>query len=295
MYKPYDLLENVLIDIEVGIREGINAYNLAEKYKLSERHLRRLFQFAFKQSIAGYIRSRKLTASLDDILKTDKKIINIAFVYGFDYEQSFIRAFKGEFGITPGDLRKYGQIIKVKPPLFLFNENNIDGGVFFGPDIVMVPQFHIVGKNHNISLQESVTKVPQVGKYFLVNERTKINNTVNPDVYIGLTYNKNHETLYADYLPSVQVKDIKNIPQGFSQFTFESCLCARFRYIGQHHYYDLNSDIVSAMLDSIWKFAFDEKEKYALSVEKVHFERIDTSLYDGTYCQLEWFTPVIEK
>jgi hypothetical protein len=29
--------------------------------------------------------------------------------------------------------------------------------------------------------------------------------------------------------------------------------------------------------------------------KKVYFEKIDTGLYDGTYCQMEWFSPVVEK
>ena len=63
--KPFDLLENVLIDIEKGIRTGINSDILAEKYELSERHLRRLFRFAFNQPVSGYMRSRKLMARLE--------------------------------------------------------------------------------------------------------------------------------------------------------------------------------------------------------------------------------------
>jgi len=78
MLRPYDLFENVLIDIEKGIRKDINTYILAEKYALSEGRLRGLFKFAFKQTLAGYIRSRKLTASLDDLLKTDSNLLDIA-------------------------------------------------------------------------------------------------------------------------------------------------------------------------------------------------------------------------
>jgi len=72
-------------------------------------------------------------------------------------------------------------------------------------------------------------------------------------------------------------------------------MCARFRYIGQHHYYDLNSEVAKKMYFAIWKYNNDENAKYKLSVEEVHFERIDTKQYDGNYCQMEWFTPVIEK
>jgi len=47
-----------------------------------------------------------LATSLDDLLKTDSKLFVIAFIYGFGYEQTYIRAFKREYGITPGYLRK---------------------------------------------------------------------------------------------------------------------------------------------------------------------------------------------
>ena len=111
MLRPYNLLENVMIDIEEGIGKGIYSGILAERYALSERHLRRLFRFAFKQPMAGYIRSRKLFASLDDLLKTDSNILDIALKYGFCYEQSYINAFKREFGMTPGSFRKLGHIV----------------------------------------------------------------------------------------------------------------------------------------------------------------------------------------
>jgi AraC family transcriptional regulator len=112
MLRQYDLLENVLIDIEKGVKEGINLNTLAEKYALSERHLRRLFKFAFKQTLAGYIRSRKLVISLDDLLKTNSTLFDIALEYGFEYEQSYRRAFKHEFGITPGEYRKARNIVE---------------------------------------------------------------------------------------------------------------------------------------------------------------------------------------
>jgi len=119
MLSKDNLLENILIDIENNIREIINTKSLAEKYTLSERHLRRLFHVYFNQSIADYIRSRKLAASLDYLLKTDLNILDIALEYGFDYERSYRRAFKHEFGITPGDFRKTRYAIKIKPPLYL--------------------------------------------------------------------------------------------------------------------------------------------------------------------------------
>ena len=144
--KPYPLLENILLDIEEGIKENIDAFTLSKRYNLSEIHLRRLFSFAFNRPISGYIRSRTLSESLNDLLHTDKKIIDIALEYGFGYENSYSRSFRREFGISPDNLRKSGQIVKIQPPLHLFDENKIDDNVSFGPEFVIVPQFHTISE-----------------------------------------------------------------------------------------------------------------------------------------------------
>jgi len=294
MLKPYDLLENILFDIENGIKNNINAYILSKKYDFSEGHLRRLFSFAFKQSIAAYIRSRTLAASLNDILETNTNILDIALEYGFEYEQSYIRTFKREFGITPGDLRKTGKIIQIKPPLHLFDKKKVDNGVLFGPDFVMVPRFHIIGKSHRLSFKDLCTE-PLLSKQFLENERKQIKKTVNANVFIGLTCNINMEEGCFDYIPSVQVANLKNISYGLCGNTFETSICARFRYIGQHHYYDTNENVVSMIYNVISNFAQNEQTRYVLSNDKIYFVMIDTRLYDGTYCQIEWYTPVSEK
>jgi len=123
MARRHDLLKNVLIDIEEGIREGINADALAKKHTLSSIHLQRLFKLTFKQPLGAYIRSRRLTASLESLLGTDSKLVNIALDYGFEYEQSYLRSFKREFGVTPGIIRKTGRTVKVTPPLDLHGPN----------------------------------------------------------------------------------------------------------------------------------------------------------------------------
>jgi len=106
MLRNCNLLDNILTEINKNISEGINVNVLAKKYTLSEGHLRRLFRYSFNRAITGYIRSQRLKASMDDLLKTSSSVLDIAIKYDFDYEQSYIRAFKREFGITPGDLRK---------------------------------------------------------------------------------------------------------------------------------------------------------------------------------------------
>jgi len=293
--KPYILLENILIDIEEGIKNNIDAFTLSKKYDFSEVHLRRLFNFAFNKTISGYIRSRTLSESFNELLNTNKNILDIALEYGFGYEQSYSRSFRREFGISPNGFRKSGQILKIQPPLHLFDENKFDDNAMFGPEFVIVPQFHMIGKPHQIPFEISIKTAPNVGKLFWENERRKIKKVINPDVYIGFTHNINHEKKYSEYLPSVQVRNLSDIPRGLSGVTFNTSMCARFRYIGQHHYYDINREIANKMYSAIQKYMNDENAKYSLLRDKIYFERVDIKKYDGNYCQMEWFTPVIEK
>jgi len=294
MLRPYDLLENILIDVEKGIRKGISVDNLAEKYKLSYRHLQRVFKFAFKQSLAGYIRSRRLAASLDDLLKTDMNILDIALDYGFCYEQSYIPSFKREFGITPGDLRKSGHILKVKPPLHLFNENKLADGLIFGPDIVMVPQFHVIGKKHKVAHRDAVVLPQALAKQFHSDDRSNIPNVINPDVLLNICSRADADAEYFYFMPSVQMKTPDFVPKGYDGFTFPTSLCARFRFINKHSE-ELNMHTADDMFHAIDNFMDSSDQKYFLERKRINIDKFDSSDNTEYYRQWEWFAPVIEK
>jgi len=141
MNSAINVLENVLYEIEDGLKFDVNTDYLADKFSISATHLRRLFKFSFGQSIGTYIRSRKMALSVYDILNTNINILDIAVEYGHEFEQSYIRAFKREYGLTPGELRKTRQIIETKPPITLLNMNGQTDNFSFGPGVLNKPQF----------------------------------------------------------------------------------------------------------------------------------------------------------
>lgn len=292
MLQPYDLLEQLLSTIEDSVTESLAISDLSKAFSISAVHLQRLFKFAYGVPLAGYIRSRKLAASVEKLLKTDYHIIDIANEYGFSYEQAYIRAFKREYHITPGELRRSGAVIKVLPPLQIFPENILPNGALFGPDFVMVPGFQLIGRRSVVPFAQSVELPPQLAKNFWQEERFKIRNIAEPNVYYGLTRIREMRDGYSCYMPSVKVKDTSFIPDKMTADSFPSCMCARFRYIGRHHYFDINADVARGMYDAICAFANREGKKYKTLNDKLYFERISEEDYDGTYCRMEWFTPI---
>jgi AraC family transcriptional regulator len=295
MQKPGDLLESVLNEIEKRIKEDINADFLADNAGLSSIHLQRLFKFAFNQSLGAYIRSRKLTASLESLFNTDLKLLNIALEYGFDYEQSYLRSFKREFGVTPGIIRKTGQIVKVTPPLNLHDATLFENCILFKPEIVMVPRFHVIGREHQVPRSEAIDHVHKLIKHFWENERNKITDVSEPDVYIGLVKARDMDTDYNWYLPSIQVKTLKNIPEGFESYTLNPSLYAKFRYIGQHNYLEINQDKIINIYSTIKKFFICEYDRDYCLINGTYFVKVYGLSDDENFCQVEWFVPIKKK
>lgn len=278
--------------IEKHISEAVTIPDLSEMLSISPVHLQRLFKFAFGIPLASYIRSRKLAVGARLLTETDHRVIDIALALGFAYEQTFIRAFKQEFGITPGGLRRTGAVLKITPPLQMFPQNRLPEGALFGPDIVTVPGFRLIGRKSAVPFSQSVTVPPQLAKSFWFHDKSKIQGVLESDVYYGLTRIRDIKDGCSSYMPAVKVKRNAKVPDGLTEDVFPSCSCVRFHYIGRHHYYEINVDMARGMYDAIVEFVNKEGKKYRTLNQELYFERIDRADYDGTYCQMEWFTPI---
>lgn len=126
MSDYYDTLQKALDYIEENIKEDISLEQLSELCNYSPHHFHRIFQSIIGIPVADYIRKRKLSKAANDIITTDKNILEIAIDYGFNSNETFSRAFKKIFDITPIAYRKLGN--KAIPEDFwkvTFNESSI--------------------------------------------------------------------------------------------------------------------------------------------------------------------------
>jgi len=163
MRNSNDVLEGVLDTIENSLKDDINSDILADEFSLSSVHLQRLFKQTFNRSIGKYIRSRKLSASIKDLLYGGLNVQDIALDYGFSYEQAYILSFRREFGFTPGDLRRNRQLVKVTPPIQPFSRGSVYKDDFLVGNIIneryMDGAYFDVIKNHfNIITPENDLK-----------------------------------------------------------------------------------------------------------------------------------------
>lgn len=240
-----------------------------------------------------YARGRKLTHSLDELLHTDFRIIDIAHKYGFYHEQSYIRAFRSEFDCTPGEARESKAILRIRERVIPQSLHAFKQGVMAIPEVVMVPTFHIVGKTHTFigfDNQRDALEPNRLANSFHHEEAGRILNVLKPEVYIGHSHVLSLENNDVAYTPSVQVSDLSHIPAGLTGMTVPSHLCVRFRYIGAHHYNEISMVTARETYQTIDAF-FAEQSRYSLN-EYYFFERMEIGAYDGVYCHMEWLLPV---
>lgn len=112
MYNIYRELNKITDYIENHIFEEINISFLAHSIGLNENTFKSVFNCLTGISINKYIRLRRLSLSVTDILNGES-ITSIAYKYLYNSPSSYNRAFKTFEGITPKDLKTYNKELKL--------------------------------------------------------------------------------------------------------------------------------------------------------------------------------------
>ena len=91
--------------ISTRLFEDLRLDVLAKECGISKDHLSLLFKKSFGITIPQYIKSQRLAAS-KDMLTRGVSLSEVASTTGFSTESYFIKCFKDEFGMTPGEFIK---------------------------------------------------------------------------------------------------------------------------------------------------------------------------------------------
>ncbi|WP_337012194.1 AraC family transcriptional regulator [Pantoea sp. AS142] len=102
--------ESVIVSItewiDNNLDQRLSVDDIAEKAGYSKWYLQKLFARYHNETLARYIRKKKLNASINDLKNSRTPIISLALKYHFESQQSFTRSFKQIMGCTPSACRK---------------------------------------------------------------------------------------------------------------------------------------------------------------------------------------------
>ncbi len=149
-------LLRLITAIEQALPGQISLDDLSREAYLSKYHLHRVFRALSGVPLAEYVRRRRLTNSLEALSNSDKTILDIALDYGFSHEQSYIRAFRTLWGITPGEYRDSKPLLAATTPIsadMLISTGH--DNALITPVCVARPDIHLCGIRHFIRDDEN--------------------------------------------------------------------------------------------------------------------------------------------
>ena len=126
----WEAIQKTLNHIEERIGEDIQIEGLAEIAALSLFYYQRLFARLVKRPVREYIKLRRLARACDVLDNKTNRILDVAVEYGFGSHETFTRAFKDTYGITPAQYRgKPVGLNHFDKPDLLLNYVVVDEGV----------------------------------------------------------------------------------------------------------------------------------------------------------------------
>ena len=217
----YERVEKAIEFIENNLQYPLTLEQISCEAFLSKYHFHRIFSSIVGETIGDYIRKRRLTEASRSLIKTDKKIIEIALDFQFESQQSFSRSFKNHFGISPGQYRKNSL------PKFMFERKKITnqklkhlGEISMKPVIKEIREIKIVGMEKTTTLSTSYVDIPKLWDDFC-KRMCEINNIKNDKVFYearkpDLNFNMNDFTETTEFteIAGLEVNEIRDTPDG---------------------------------------------------------------------------------
>jgi len=142
-----ELMSQAIDFIEAHLKEAISVADIADAVSFSLYHFCRTFNQVTHHTPYDYAMRRRLAEAASELLRTDKKIIDIACDYQFNNPETFSRAFRRVFGVQPNQLRKQGSLDSrlIMPRLTLAHLRHIAKGAYLKPVLVEKDTLKVAG------------------------------------------------------------------------------------------------------------------------------------------------------
>ncbi|KUO50300.1 MAG: AraC family transcriptional regulator [Desulfitibacter sp. BRH_c19] len=101
-----DLVKKAKGIFNANYNKQIDLKYISKQLGISRNHLTRLFKYHTSLTISQYITKLRITKGVELMEKTEVKILDIAYMTGFNSLSNFYKCFKEQTGYTPNHYRK---------------------------------------------------------------------------------------------------------------------------------------------------------------------------------------------
>ncbi|EQA1595327.1 helix-turn-helix domain-containing protein [Enterobacter hormaechei] len=101
MFRTEDIIDEITQWIDSNLHKPLKIEDVAARAGYSRWYFQRIFVQVKEVSLGKYIRDTKLRLAEKDLIETNEPVMNIAYKYGFDSQQTFTKVFSKKYKLPP--------------------------------------------------------------------------------------------------------------------------------------------------------------------------------------------------
>ena len=254
--------------IETRLDVDLPLEDVAKAAGISQWHFQRMFKALTGETLKVYIRGRRLAGSLERLLTSKLRILDIALLAGFESQEAFARAFKQAFGLTPQQYRNVGDksLLLKKVSFDADYLRHINQNVSLTPELYSQPRLLLVGKRTLFFSVDSEKN--NIGEQLVplwqgfLSHLSDVEHRVSDYCY-GVVRQEAPGSERLEYHAATAVTAVGKLPEGFVSFELPAGEYAKFAHRGPAQ--DVNHTVNYAY--STWLAQSEYRHTYAPDLE----------------------------
>lgn len=228
-------IQNAINYVEEHLAEEIDYDEVAKEAACSSFYFQRIFSILCGITLGDYIRNRRLTLAGNELSTTDRKVIDVAFKYGYGSPESFTRAFSKFHGVTPMEAKRAGSNLKSFSRLYV--KIALSGGNIMNYKIIEKEAFDIIEKveAHTVEDSENAKSIPDfwTRSHNDGTVRKLLDETIDSAYIFGVCHaNISNNAKTFDYSIAAKCDKDTVVPEGFRKNTIPARTWAVFECKG---------------------------------------------------------------
>lgn len=285
-------IEKCIEFIEDHIKEDITIEEIANQSGYSLYHFCRVFSLCKGISVMEYMRGRRLALATTELLN-NRKIIDIAFDYGFETPSGFAKAFRKAYGYSPTQyMMRLAQYADTKTTFEM-------GGYILEPVIVKRPAFKVAGYGIKTNIT-GITYTKDIASYWNnyegENLESKMYRILNPAKHgeVGLCVPLSEDGNVI-YLLGVIVDDFSRAEKDMLTVEVPEAEYAVFTTAPVDTSNDEEQIEFAEIIASTWKYIFEDwfkDSEYIYDESKIDFEFYDERCHRRKDTVMDIYIPI---
>lgn len=229
----YSRIQKAIDFIELNLKEDIDVFSVAKEASFSVTHFYRIFHAMIGDSVKNYNQKRRLSNIATELVTYDKRLIDIAFEYGYNSQEVFTRAFSKAFGITPGKFRvqKNKMVLYKKANIYKRMLVSSEQDIFIEPEIILDKEFKVIGMKKIV--KPGSKAITNLWSNFIL-RKSEVKSIITQDSVFGICEyipNITDESEFS-YFAGIEVENFYDIPKEMVSKTIPISKYAVFTHRG---------------------------------------------------------------